>query len=71
MGKFDADTKIKDVLADKAALDLCEKYFPGMMNHPMIPLAKGMKISVIKKFRKQAGLTEEQVENFLNDLYAL
>jgi len=71
MGKFNEDSKIRDVLADPQALELIEKYFPGAIKHPMIPLAKGMKISVMKKFRKQAGLTLEQCESFLKELSEL
>lgn len=69
MGKFNPDSKIRDVLADEKAKELIEKYFPGAIKHPLIPMAKGMKIKVINNFYKQAGLTKADVDKFQEDLY--
>ena len=43
---YTLDTKVGEILKDTNALEVFEKYAPGVSKNPMIGLAKGMTLDV-------------------------
>jgi hypothetical protein len=69
---YTLDTKVGDILNDTHALEVLERHAPGVSNHPMIGLAKGMTLRSILAMpqAKEAGLTEEKVSKVLAEINA-
>ncbi|NLN69336.1 MAG: hypothetical protein GX142_00905 [Chloroflexi bacterium] len=63
-------SKVGELLKDKRAVEIVEKYVPGITKNPMIALAKGMTLKAILDVpqAKQAGLTEEMLLNVLAEI---
>jgi hypothetical protein len=53
-----AETKIGDLLADRAARAVLDKYFPGVAGDTRIGLAKGMTFRRVQKFAPEMFTTE-------------
>lgn len=70
---YTLDTKVGDILKDTRAVDVLEKYAPGVSRNPMIGLAKGMTLRSLLAMpqAKQAGVTEEMVVKVLAEINAL
>ncbi|MDR3292705.1 MAG: hypothetical protein LBT20_01210 [Clostridiales bacterium] len=59
MGKFNYDTRVREVLRDQRAVDLVEEYAQGITNHPLV--------GVVKMFTlRQAFSYREAIKNYLN-----
>ena len=69
---YTLDTRVGEILKDTHAVEVLERYAPGVSNNPMIGLASGMTLkSVIAMPQaKQAGLTEEMVLKVLAEINA-
>lgn len=69
---YTLDTKVGDILKDTRAVEVLERYAPGVSNHPMIGLAKGMSLKALLAMpqAKQAGVTEEMVQKVLAEINA-
>ena len=69
---YTLDTKVGDILKDTRAVEVLERYAPGVSNHPMIGLAKGMSLKSLLAMpqAKQAGVTEEMVQKVLAEINA-
>ena len=69
---YTLDTKVGDILKDTQAVDVLERYAPGVSTHPMIGLAKGMTLKSLLAMpqAKQAGVTEEMVQKVLAEINA-
>ena len=54
-------------------MEVLEKYAPGVSKNPMIGMAKGMTLKAVVGMpqAKQAGLTEDKVEQVLAEINAL
>lgn len=63
-------TKVGTLLKDPKAVEIIEKYVPGIAKNPMLALAKGMTLKAILDFpqAKQAGLTKEILEKVLGEI---
>ena len=70
---FTMDSKAGDLLKDKEAVKILEKYVPGIAKNPMVKLAKGKSLRSLLAMpqAKQAGLTEEMVKKVLAEINAL
>jgi hypothetical protein len=66
------ETKVGEILKDTGAVEILERYAPGVSNHPMIGLAKGMTLKslVAMPQARQAGVTEEMVLKVLAEINA-
>jgi len=73
MGKFNENSKLKEILKDERAKDIIEKYLPGMMKGPGMKIALLMNPSIkqAKPYRKQINMSDETMNNFLGEIYAL
>lgn len=69
---YTLDTKVGDILDDTHALEILEKYAPGISKNPMIGLAKGMTLKTLLAMpqAKEAGITEEMVKKVLTEINA-
>ena len=69
---YTLDTKVGDILKDTNALEVLEKYAPGVSKNPMIGLAKGMTLKALLAMpqAKEAGITEEMVKKVLTEINA-
>jgi len=70
---YTLDTKVGDILKDTQALEVLEKYVPGVSKNPMIGLAKGMTLKALLAMpqAKDAGITEDMVTKVLKEINAL
>ena len=70
---YTLDTKVNEILDDTNAVEVLEKYAPGVAKNPMLALAGGMTLKSILAMpqAKQAGLTEEMVVKVLAEINAL
>jgi hypothetical protein len=69
---YTLDTKVGEILKDTQAVEVLERYAPGVSNHPMLGLAKGMTLRSILAMpqAKEAGITEEMVSKVLAEINA-
>ena len=67
------DSKLKDVMANPAAVAVLEKYIPGFSKNPQLKLGYRMTWRTISKFpqAKQFGLTDEVLAKCLEEWAAL
>ena len=70
---YTMETKVGDILKDTGAVEILEKYVPGVSKNPMIGLAKGMTLKSLLAMpqAKDAGITEEMVKKVLAEINAL
>jgi len=70
---YTLDTKVGVILDDTNAVNILEKYVPGISKNPMLALAKGMTLKSLLDMpqAKQAGITEEMVKKVLAEINAL
>jgi len=69
---YTLDTKVGEILKDTHAVEILERYAPGVSKNPMIGLAKGMTLKTVISMpqAKEAGLTEEMVTKVLAEINA-
>ena len=69
---YTLDTKVGEILKDTHAVEILERYAPGVSNNPMIGLAKGMTLQSLVDMpqAKQAGITEEMAKKVLAEINA-
>ncbi len=69
---FSMDSKAGELLKDKVAVDVLEKYAPGITKNPLVALAKGKTLKKLLEMpqAKKLGLTEEMVLKVLDEINA-
>ena len=69
---YTLETKVGEILKDLGAVEVFERYAPGISKNPMIGLAQGMtfKSLVAMPQARQAGGTEEMVLKVLAEINA-
>jgi hypothetical protein len=69
---YTLDTKVGEILDDSRAVEILERYSPGISKNPMLGFAKGMTLKSILSVpqAKDAGLTEEMVLKVLAEINA-
>lgn len=69
---YTLDTKVGEILKDTQAVEVLERYAPGVSKHPMIGFAKGMSLKSLLDMpqAKQAGITEDMVHKVLGEINA-
>jgi len=67
---YTLDTKVGEILEDTRAVEILERYAPGISKNPMIGFAKGMSLRSILSMpqAKDAGITEEMVTKVLAEI---
>lgn len=70
---YTLDTTVGTILDDTNAVNVLEKYAPGVSKNPMIGLAKGMTLKALLALpqARDAGVTEEMVTKVLAEINAL
>ena len=63
-------TKVGTLLKDPKAVEIIEKYVPGLSKNPLIGLAKGMSLKSLLRVpqAKNAGLTKDMLETVLEEI---
>ena len=56
MGKFNENSKLKDILNDSRAIELANKFFPGMLDNPGLGFVLKINPSIkqLMPYKKQA-----------------
>lgn len=69
---YTLETTVGEILKDTNALEVLEKYAPGVSKNPMIGLAKGMTLENLLAMpqAKDAGITKEMVMKVLAEINA-
>lgn len=69
---YTLETTVGEILKDTHAVEVLERYVPGVSKNPMIGLAKGMTLKslVAMPQARQAGVTEEMVLKVLAEINA-
>jgi hypothetical protein len=69
---YTLDTKLGDILNDTRAVEVLERYAPGISTNPMIGMATGMTLRSILAMpqAKQYGITEDMVQKVLGEINA-
>jgi hypothetical protein len=69
---FSLDSKAGELLKDKRAVEILEKYVPGITKNPLVALAKGKTLKKLLAMpqAKKAGITEEMVLKVLDEINA-
>jgi hypothetical protein len=67
---YTLDTKVGEILKDTRAVEVLERHVPGISKNPMLGMAKGMTLRSIVAMpqAKQAGITEEMVQQVLTEI---
>ena len=67
---YTLDTKVGELLKDSGAVQVFERYAPGVSKNPMIGLAKGMTLKslIAMPQAKEHGITEEMVLKVLAEI---
>ena len=69
---YTLESKVGEILDDTNAVEILEKYAPGVSKNPMLALASGMTLKAILSMpqAKEAGITEEMVTKVLAEINA-
>ena len=69
---YTLDTKVGELLSDSGAVEVIEKYAPGVSKNPMIGMASGMTLKSLLAMpqARQYGVTEEMVQKVLAEINA-
>jgi hypothetical protein len=69
---YTLDTKVGEILKDTRAVEILERYAPGVSTNPMVGMASGMTLRSILAMpqAKQAGITEDMVHKVLAEINA-
>ena len=67
---FTENSKVKDVLANKKAVELLEKHFPGLIRHPLIGLFKNRTLKSIASM-PQINMDKTTFDKLLRELNAI
>ena len=69
---YTLDTKVGELLKDAGAVQVIERYAPGISKNPMIGMATGMTLRSLLAMpqARQAGVTEEMVNKVITEINA-
>lgn len=71
MGKFNMDSKIKEIIQDERACEIIEKYIPGILKNSQLPLVLGMKAKSIVGKGHYIGVFEDTEKALIEEILAL
>jgi len=67
MMRFNDQTRLRDLLANRQALAVIERHIPGAMAHPQLDMALDMSLREISWY-PESGLTPAKLKAILEDL---
>jgi len=64
------ESKVGEILKNKKAVEVLEKYVPGITKNPMLALAKGMTLKNVLAMPqvKQYGITQEMITKVIDEV---
>lgn len=72
MGKYNKNSKIKDLFADKRAIEIAKKYISeDILNSPMVSSANKMSLVAALKYKTQIGLSQKDSETLITEIMSL
>ncbi|NLK72328.1 MAG: hypothetical protein GX285_04850 [Clostridiales bacterium] len=70
MSRFSMDSTLGELLKDKEAKSILEKYFGDLVNHPLVGIYKNKTIKDIIEFAK-GKVNDELIENIKDEIMQL
>ena len=69
---YTVDTTVGELLKDTHAVEVLERYVPGVSKNPMLSMASGMTIKSLLAMpqAQHYGITEEKVQEVLKEINA-
>lgn len=69
---YTLDTKVGELLTDTRAMEVLERYVPGISKNPMVNMASGMTLKSLLAMpqAQQYGITEEKALAVLEEINA-
>ena len=69
---YTLDTKVGELLKDTRAMEVLERYVPGISKNPMVSMASGMTLKSLLAMpqAQQYGITEEKALAVLEEINA-
>jgi hypothetical protein len=69
---YTLESTVGELLSDSVAVEILEKYAPGITTNPLIGFAKGMSLQSLLSFPqvRQNGITEEKILTVLSEIEA-
>lgn len=64
------DSKIKDIMANPKAVDICDKYMPGFKTDKQMKMVYGLTLRALAKF-PQAKVSAETLDQINKELIEL
>lgn len=64
---FDANSRIRDLMANEQAKAIIDKHIPGASTHPQLYMAMDMSLKEVSWY-PESGLTPKKLEALLEDL---
>ncbi len=70
---YTLDSKVGEILKDTNAMNVLERYVPGLSGNPMLQMAEGMSLRDLLALpqAKQLGITEKMVIDIMGEINAL
>ena len=67
---YSLESTVGEILKDEVAVEIIEKYVPGITSNPLIGFAKSMSLNSLLSFPqvKQNGITEEMLVGVLAEI---
>lgn len=67
---YTLESTVGEILKDEVAVEVFEKYVPGITHNPLIGFAKGMTLKSLLSFPQlaQNGITEEMLVGVLTEI---
>ena len=67
---YTLDTTVDELLKDTRAMEVLERYVPGVSSNPMLSMASGMTIKSLLAMpqAQHYGITEEKVQEVLKEI---
>ena len=67
---YTMNTTLGDILDDPKAKPILDQYIPGVADHPMVGMVKGMTLQQVvdNPMAAQMGITKDKVENVLDQI---
>ena len=67
---YTLDTKVGEIMQDTQAVEVMERYVPGVSKNPMIGMAEGMTLRSLLEMpqAKEYGITKEMVLGVLAEI---
>jgi hypothetical protein len=73
MGKFNENSRIKELIQDDRAAEIIDRYLPGILKHPGLKMALLVNPTIRQAlpYRKHIEMSDETLNALTAEIYAL